>query len=359
MKRYLFLLVFITKILFSQNINYDPIQIKQFDHKIRLGISPGIASVKPAFLDESATSWVYNAFFNSLLGSKNPLVYSPFKPKAARMQTFDWEVHYTYKYKLEISYVKYQTLFSADRGTAATAIFYTPGNNDYNWSLFEGARLLKYYNRVDNIKISYLFILPKWKWIKVGPTLIYEKYHEKNVVSIGSYTLRRQTATINPTLRTWNAGGESSILYNLKGIYPGITSRFFLYKWLHINFNLYYLNRTGNFSFNGVQILQKTKDNEANFKELTFMVPNYNGDPKDIGIRTNIEGEFKICRFSFILGYVREDYKRKYLSYFGTTFGNTEDVILKTPNWGFGEIANQHKASRDQIYFKFNMAFYL
>jgi hypothetical protein len=286
-------------------------------------------------------------------GAPLSIPYKPAKDLGLNSQFFD--IRYGYKNKYEIQFAEDTSLGVYGRDLPASNNFISPRTDSYWASSFEGNRLLRFEGVSQHLRFSYTH--PITKILMVGPSVNFHRYTERNNISYGSYSTSRPEATV-PNKVTWSIGGDANAEYSMKGILPGVYAKLKLKDWWEIRGRLELLDRKGNFSVLGSQIIQEVyNDGTSN---LTGVVPAYGGKVRDKGTILNLETSFQYCRFSLDIGMIRQDVKRNYDTYLGDTIGNVPrtDYSSRSVGIGFSEMSTSIKHTVTEFYIMPGVSFY-
>jgi len=301
-----------------------------FEHRLQFRTGIGFGKLSPAILNETGPAW----FLNSVMRQSN----EPTAPLAIPYKTTKdldtipqyQDVTYGWKNKFEIQYAEDRTIGKYDRDKPASNNFLSPRTNNYWASAFEGNRLLRFEGESQHFRFSYTH--PITERFMIGPSINFHRYTEKNKISYGSYSTSRPEAPV-PDKVTWSIGGDANAEYSMKGILPGIYTKVKLADWWEFRGRIELLDRTGNFSVIGSQIIQESTSNGAN---LTAVLPAYGGKVHDKGTLIQLESSFRYCRFSLDIGMIRQDVQRKYSTYLGDTLGSVPRVDYSARSIGIG-----------------------
>lgn len=325
--------------------------VDEFDHRLKFRLGFGFGTLNPGILNETGSSWMINSI---LQGGSSPGVPIAFPvSKSQNLSTLPQyqEMSYGWKNRLDLSWSLDKTLGSFDQNSSASIMFITPRTDNYWAAGFEGNRLLRFEGVSEHIRLSYTF--PVLDWLMVGPSINYHRYTEKNEVTSGSYTARRSD---NQT--TWSAGGSASAEYSMRGYLPGILIKAQLLPWWEVRSRFELVNRSGDFSMLGAQLIQITgQDSSVHFGGA---VPAYYGTVKDTGNLFMLESSFRYCRFTLDIGILRQEVQRKYSLYMGDTFGGgaRSDFSVRTSGLGLGEMSGKFKHSTMELYFIPSVSFH-
>ncbi|WP_372487260.1 hypothetical protein [Leptospira levettii] len=337
--------------------NQTPMEIfnKVYEHRLMIRSGFGFGKLSPAILNETGPAWFQNSLFRQITEPGAPLAipYKPAKDLGVNSQFFD--IRYGYKNKYEIQYAEDTTLGVYSRNLPASNNFISPRTDAYWASSFEGNRLLRFEGVSQNLRFSYTH--PVTKILMVGPSINFHRYTERNNISYGSYSTSRPEATV-PNKTTWSIGGDANAEYSMKGILPGIYSKLKLRDWWEIRARLELLDRKGNFSVLGSQIIQEVFND--NSSSLTAVIPAYGGRVRDKGTILNLETSFQYCRFSLDIGMIRQDIKRTYETYLGDTVGSVprSDYSARSVYIGFSEMSTSIKHTVTEFYIMPGVSFY-
>lgn len=343
--------------LFEREDNQRPMEIfnQVYEHRLMIRTGWGIGKLSPAILNETGPAWFQNSLFRQMTEPGAPLSipYKPAKDLGLNSQFFD--IRYGYKNKYEIQFAEDTSLGVYSRDLPASNNFISPRTDSYWASSFEGNRLLRFEGVSQHLRFSYTH--PITKILMVGPSVNFHRYTERNNISYGSYSTSRPEATV-PNKVTWSIGGDANAEYSMKGILPGVYAKLKLKDWWEIRGRLELLDRKGNFSVLGSQIIQEVyNDGTSN---LTGVVPAYGGKVRDKGTILNLETSFQYCRFSLDIGMIRQDVKRNYDTYLGDTIGNVPrtDYSSRSVGIGFSEMSTSIKHTVTEFYIMPGVSFY-
>lgn len=328
---------------------------KVYEHRFMIRGGWGIGKLSPAILNETGPSWFQNSVFRQITEPGAPLAipYKGVKDLDINSQFFD--LRYGYKNKYEVQYAEETSLGVYSRSQPASNNFISPRTDSYWASSFEGNRLLRFEGVSQHFRFSYTH--PITKLFMMGPSLNFHRYTERNNISYGSFSTSRPEATV-PNKVTWSIGGDANAEYSMKGILPGIYAKFKLRDWWEIRGRLELLDRKGNFSVLGSQIIQEVfNDGSSN---LTAVLPTYGGKVRDKGTIFNLETSFQYCRFSLDIGMIRQDVKRTYDSYLGDTIGSVprNDYSARSVFVGVSEMSNSIKHTVTEFYIMPGVSFF-
>lgn len=326
-----------------------------YEHRVMFRTGWGIGKLSPAILNETGPAWFQNSLFRQITEPGSPLSI-PYKPvKDLGVNSQFWDIRYGYKNKFEIQLAEDTSLGVYSRDLPASNNFFSPRTDTYWASAFEGNRLLRFEGVSQHLRFSYTH--PFSKIFMIGPSINFHRYTERNNISYGSYSTSRAEATV-PNKATWSIGGDANAEYSMKGILPGIFAKLKLRDWWELRTRLELLDRKGNFSVLGSQIIQETfSDGSSN---LTGVVPAYGGKVRDKGTILNIESSFQYCRFTLDIGMIRQDIKRNYETYLGDTLGGVprSDYSSRSVYIGFSEMSTSVKHTVTEFYIMPGVSFF-
>lgn len=326
-----------------------------YEHRLMFRTGWGIGKLSPAILNETGPAWFQNSLFRQFTEPGSPLSI-PYKPvKDLGVNSQYWDIRYGYKNKFEIQLAEDTTLGVYSRDLPASNNFFSPRTDTYWASVFEGNRLLRFEGVSQHLRFSYTH--PFSKILMIGPSINFHRYTERNNISYGSYSTSRAEATV-PNKATWSIGGDANAEYSMKGILPGIFAKFKLRDWWELRTRLELLDRKGNFSVLGSQIIQEAfSDGSSN---LTGVIPAYGGKVRDKGTILNIESSFQYCRFTLDIGMIRQDIKRSYETYLGDTLGGVprSDYSSRSVYIGFSEMSASVKHTVTEFYIMPGVSFF-
>lgn len=326
-----------------------------YEHRVMFRTGWGIGKLSPAILNETGPAWFQNSLFRQITEPGSPLSI-PYKPvKDLGVNSQFWDIRYGYKNKFEIQLAEDTSLGVYSRDLPASNNFFSPRTDTYWASAFEGNRLLRFEGVSQHLRFSYTH--PFSKIFMIGPSINFHRYTERNNISYGSYSTSRAEATV-PNKATWSIGGDANAEYSMKGILPGIFAKLKLRDWWELRTRLELLDRKGNFSVLGSQIIQEAfSDGSSN---LTGVIPAYGGKVRDKGTILNIESSFQYCRFTLDIGMIRQDIKRNYETYLGDTLGGVprSDYSSRSVYIGFSEMSASVKHTVTELYIMPGVSFF-
>lgn len=330
--------------------------LESFDHRLRFRLGAGMGDLSPAILDETGPSWLKNSLFRQINDPGAPLAI-PYT-EAKNLDIFSQHADISYGWKNKIDLILSQDSISGKYGreNPASVNFLSPRTDRYYASAFEGKRLINFRGVSKTLRLSYTH--PILSWLMIGPSIGIHRYSERNEVSFGSYSVTRET-NVNPNQVTWSIGGSVNAEYTMSGILPGIFMKAKVFPWLEIRSRFELLNRKGNFSLFGSQVLEQ--QNASGQGTYLGAIPIYAGNAKDTGTIFMLEASLRYCRFSLDIGIVRQDIKRKYNSYFGDTVGSIAraDYTAGSQGIGFSELSSSYKQTINEIYIMPGVSFHL
>ncbi|EMY68195.1 hypothetical protein [Leptospira vanthielii] len=326
-----------------------------YEHRVMLRTGWGIGKLSPAILNETGPAWFQNSLFRQFTEPGTPLSV-PYKPaKELGLNSQFWDIRYGYKNKFEVQLAEDTSLGVYSRDLPASNNFFSPRTDTYWASAFEGNRLLRFEGVSQHLRFSYTH--PVSKIFMIGPSINFHRYTERNNISYGSYSTSRPESAV-PNKATWSIGGDANAEYSMKGILPGIFAKFKLKDWWELRARLELLDRKGNFSVLGSQIIQEVfSDGSSN---LTGVLPAYGGKVRDKGTILNIESSFQYCRFTLDIGMIRQDIKRSYDTYLGDTLGGVprSDYSSRSVYIGFSEMSASVKHTVTEFYIMPGVSFF-
>nr|WP_244288341.1 hypothetical protein [Leptospira congkakensis] len=326
-----------------------------YEHRLMFRGGWGIGKLSPAILNETGPAWFQNSLFRQISEPGAPLSI-PYKPaKDLGVNSQFWDIRYGYKNKFEVQFAEDTSLGVYSRNLPASNNFFSPRTDAYWASSFEGNRLLRFEGVSQHLRFSYTH--PFSKIFMIGPSINFHRYTERNNISYGSYSTSRPEAAV-PNKVTWSIGGDANAEYSMKGILPGIFTKFKLRDWWELRARVELLDRKGNFSVLGSQIIQEVyTDGSSN---LNAVVPAYGGKVRDKGTIINLETSFQYCRFTLDIGMIRQDVKRTYESYLGDTIGNVprSDYSARSVYIGFSEMSGSIKHTVTEFYIMPGVSFF-
>ncbi|TGN14467.1 hypothetical protein [Leptospira ilyithenensis] len=317
-----------------------------FEHRLQFRMGIGFGKLSPAILNETGPAWFLNSIMRQANEPTAPLAipYKITKDLDTIPQYRD--ITYGWKNKFEIQYAEDRTIGKYDRDKPASNNFFSPRTNNYWASAFEGNRLLRFEGESQHFRFSYTH--PITDRFMIGPSINFHRYTEKNKISYGSYSTSRPEAPV-PDKATWSIGGDANAEYSMKGILPGIYTKVKLKDWWEVRGRIELLDRKGDFSVLGSQIIQETSQS---MNALTAVLPAYGGKVHDKGTLLQIESSFRYCRFSLDIGMIRQDVQRKYSTYLGDTVGSVAkvDYSARSIGVGFSEMSSSIKHTVTEFY---------
>lgn len=326
-----------------------------YEHRLMFRTGWGIGKLSPAILNETGPAWFQNSLFRQITEPGAPLSI-PYKPaKDLGVNSQFWDIRYGYKNKFEVQLAEDTSLGVYSRDLPASNNFISPRTETYWASSFEGNRLLRFEGVSQHLRFSYTH--PFSKIFMIGPSINFHRYTERNNISYGSYSTSRPEATV-PNKVTWSIGGDANAEYSMKGIFPGIFTKLKLRDWWELRARVELLDRKGNFSVLGSQIIQEVfTDGSSN---LNGVVPAYGGKVRDKGTILNLESSFQYCRFTLDIGMIRQDVKRTYESYLGDTVGGVprSDYSARSVYIGFSEMSTSIKHTVTEFYIMPGVSFF-
>lgn len=326
-----------------------------YEHRLMLRGGWGIGKLSPAILNETGPAWFQNSLFRQISEPGAPLSI-PYKPaKDLGVNSQFWDIRYGYKNKFEIQFAEDTSLGVYSRDLPASNNFFSPRTDTYWASSFEGNRLLRFEGVSQHLRFSYTH--PFSKIFMIGPSINFHRYTERNNISYGSYSTSRPEASV-PNKVTWSIGGDANAEYSMRGILPGIFTKFKLRDWWELRARVELLDRKGNFSVLGSQIMQEAFTDGSS--HLNAVVPAYGGKVRDKGTIINLETSFQYCRFTLDIGMIRQDVKRTYESYLGDTVGNVprSDYSARSVYIGFSEMSGSIKHTVTEFYIMPGVSFF-
>lgn len=328
---------------------------KVYEHRLMIRTGWGIGKLSPAILNETGPAWMINSFFRQSTEPGAPLAIPYRGTDDLSVNSQFWDIRYGYKNKFEIQLAQDTTLGVYSRDLPASNEFVSPRSTNYWGSAFEGNRLLRFEGVSDHLRFSYTF--PLSKIFMLGPSINLHRYSERNNITYGSYATSRPEAPV-PSKTTWSIGGDANGEYSMRGILPGIFMKLQLRDWWEVRARYEILDRKGDFSVLGTQIIQEFyNDNSTN---ITGVLPAYGGQVRDKGSIINIESSFRYCRFTFDFGIIRQDVKRSYPLYLGDTIGTVTrtDYSARSIGVGISEMSNATKHQVTEFYFMPGVSFF-
>lgn len=327
-----------------------------FDHRLQFRLGAGMGDLSPAILDETGPSWFKNSLFRQTTDPGAPLAIPYTSAKNLDVFTQHADISYGWRNRIDLSLSQDSVSGKYGRENPASVNFFSPRTDRYYAAAFEGRRLMNFRGISRTLRISYTH--PVLSWLMIGPSLGIHRYSERNEISFGSYSVTRETEPF-PNQVTWSVGGSVNAEYTMSGILPGILVKAKVFSWLEIRSRLELLNRKGNFSQFGSQILDQTSATGAN--SFYASIPAYVGNAKDTGTIFMAEASLRYCRFSLDIGVIRQDIKRKYDSYIGDTLGALPraDYTAGSQAIGFSEMSSTYKQTVNEIYVMPGVSFHM
>lgn len=326
-----------------------------YDHRIKIRAGGGLGKLNSEVLNEVKPTWAINSYLRSAADPQMPISIPLNSTKNLNTIPTMMDISYGWKNKFEISFSNDVTVGKYNKSDPSTAQFLTPRTDRYFMSAYEGVRLLRFESHNEILRFAYTH--PIRNRFKIGPSFGIINYSEKDELSFGSYSTRRDIQP-DPNLATWSIGGSATAEYNMKGIAPGIVARFRIFPWWEIKSRIELIRRSGDFSLTGSQILQKQDANLQN--SYAGVIPLYFGRAKDSGQVFMIESSFRYCRFTLDAGFIHQVIERSYSSYFGDTFGSTRAADYSTRSAGIGlsEMSRHFKQSTSDFYIMPGVSFH-
>ncbi len=324
--------------LYFQNVKRD-LFLNAFFQRVKLRAGIDFSRIDPFVLEENAKSWLMNSIAFKSLNPNQPVSIPVSIAKNIPARGYNMAMEYSYRNRLhvELYYSRIDQKFSREDPT--TVNFINPETSEYYSSAFEGVRLLQFNKEYTMLRTEYLH--PFYSWLRIGGSLNKDKLIERNIFSFGSYNLSRSGAA-DPLLLTWSIGGDTTQLFELDGLSPGIVSRMQPYDWLEFIVRLELISRTGHFNLAGLQILEQRHEN-LNDSILQGSLSSYSGNVKEKGLRSRMEAIFQFCRFSIHTGIELTDLKRGYDSYLGASAATISGISFKTNGVGIGELSSDYR----------------
>ncbi|MCZ8344344.1 MAG: hypothetical protein O9301_15020 [Leptospira sp.] len=328
---------------------------KVYEHRLMLRGGWGVGKLSPAILNETSQAWFLNSILRQISepGTALAIPYKDSKDLDVNSQFMD--IRYGYLNKYEIQYAIDTTLGVYSRNLPASNNFFSPRSDTYWGSTFEGNRLLRFQGVSEHFRFSYTHPVSKI-WM-IGPSINFHRYTETNNISYGSYSTSRPEAAV-PNKVTWSIGGDANAEYSMRGIVPGIYSKWKLRDWWEVRARFELLDRRGNFSVIGSQIISERFDDGR--EQITGVLPAYGGKVRDRGTILNLESSFQYCRFTLDFGIIRQDIRRKYETYLGDTIGSVprNDYSARSVGIGFSEMSSSIKHTVTEVYIMPSVSFF-
>ncbi|TGM11562.1 hypothetical protein EHQ81_18010 [Leptospira selangorensis] len=320
---------------------------KVFEHRLMFRVGAGIGNLSPAILNETGPAWSKDSILRNIVDADSPPSFPYKEAKSLGVQTQAWDISYGWKNRFEIQSARNSSLGKYGKEEPASTNFITPRTDLYWASAFEGNRLLRFDGISDHLRFSYIH--PFTSRFRIGPSVNFHRYTEQDTSSYGSYSTSRPGAPV-PDKATWSVGGNVESNFSMKGILPGIYLKFKITEWWEIRSRLEYLDRKGDFSAIGIQVLQESISGGPGTYSIS--VPAYGGKVSDKGTIFMFESSFRYCRFSLDIGMIRQDITRSYSMYVGDTIGtvSTNDYLLRFPNIDLGQISHHSKQTLTEVY---------
>ncbi|TGL58447.1 hypothetical protein [Leptospira sarikeiensis] len=318
-----------------------------FEHRLMFRAGAGIGQVSPATLNETGKAWSTDSILRNAVDPDSPVSFPYKEAKSLGVQTQAWDITYGWKNRFEVQLARNSALGKFGKEEPASTNFITPRTDLYWASAFEGNRLLRFNGVSDHLRFSYIH--PVFSRFRIGPSINFHRYTEQDTSSYGSYSTSRPGAPI-PDKATWSVGGNVESNFSMKGVLPGIYLKAKITEWWEIRSRLEFLDRKGDFSAIGTQILQESVSNAPGTYSIS--VPAYGGKVADKGTIFMIESSFRYCRFSLDIGMIRQDITRTYSMYLGNTTGTvaSNDYLLRFPNVDLGQMSHHSKQILTEIY---------
>lgn len=355
--KYLSILVLFMPFLLKaeeQDLKQDTPFLDAYMHRIQFDVGMGYAIGKQNLMTETGPSWLINSAINSgstgqpaaiPLGEGDENDYFPIRTTLL----------YSYGDRFDVTYHRSNVVRKFSRETSPSVLFAFPGNDTYATSLFEGTRLLRYHYDSRIYEFGYYH---RWlKNLRAGPIIGYQSVHESLTATYGSYTLRSNSVSSNPSLTTWANAGDVKLNYHLNGFVFGLGLKWDVLDYLRIKYQLYIMERSGTFEAAGPQLVNFRDQNDAESLDLAGIYQS--GKASDSGMMHRLEAEFRYCRLSATIGLEREDWTRTYSEFYGLQTGPLTDISQKSSTFGLGERASSSKGYRTELYVKVGMAFHL
>jgi hypothetical protein len=326
-----------------------------YEHRLMLRTGWGIGKLSPAILNETGPAWFINSIFRQGSEPGAPLAIPYRGAKDLNVDSQFWDIRYGYKNKYEIQMAEDTTLGVYSRDLPAANEFLSPRSGNYWASAFEGNRLLRFEGISSHLRFSYTH--PITKIFMIGPSINFHRYTERNNISYGSYATSRPEAPV-PGKTTWSVGGDANAEYSMNGTLPGIFMKLKLRDWWEVRARYELLDRKGNFSVLGSQVIQESFNDFTT--NITAVFPGYGGSVRDKGTILNIESSFRYCRFTLDVGLIRQDIKRFYPLYLGDTVGNVTrtDYSARSIGIGLSEMSGATKHQVTEFYIMPGVSFF-
>jgi len=322
-------------------------------HRIQFDFGIGYAIGKQNLMTETGPAWLINSAINS--GSTGQPAAIPLG-EGDENDFFPYRTRLMYSYgdRFDVSYYRNNVVRKFSRETSPSVLFAFPGNTTYATSLFEGTRLLRYHYDQRLYEFGYYH---RWtKDLRAGPIIGYQSVHESLTATYGSYTLRNNTVSTNPSLTTWANAGDVKLNYHLNGLVFGLGLKWDVLDYLRIKYQLYIMERSGTFEAAGPQLVNFRDQNDAESLDLAGIYQS--GRASDSGMMHRLEAEFRYCRLSATIGMEREDWTRTYSEFYGFQNGPLTDISQKSNTFGIGERGAKSKGYRTEFYVTLGMAFH-
>jgi len=327
-----------------------------FEHRLQFRMGVGLGRLDSAILNETGKNWFTNSIFRQGIDPGAPLAIPISESKNLQTTPQYRDITYGYNNKYEIQFAEDLTLGKYGRENPASVNFFAPRTDNYWASAFEGNRLLRFEGKSQHLRFSYIH--PILGWLMIGPSLNIHRYSEKNQISYGSYASSRPQVGATDTRTTWSFGGDANAEFSMKGFLPGILMKMKLTDWWEVRSRLEILDRKGNFSVFGSQLI--SQESSSSGTGYTGVLPIYGGKARDKGTLFFLESSFRYCRFSLDIGLIRQDFKRSYSEYYGDTIGSVlrTDYSARSVLIGFSELSNSAKQSITEIYIMPGISFH-
>lgn len=328
----------------------------EFEHRLQFRMGVGLGRLDSAILNETGKNWFTNSIFRQGVDPGAPLAIPISESKNLQTTPQYRDITYGYNNKYEIQFAEDLTLGKYGRENPASVNFFAPRTDNYWASAFEGNRLLRFEGKSQHLRFSYIH--PVLGWLMIGPSLNIHRYSEKNQISYGSYASSRPQTGASDTRTTWSFGGDANAEFSMKGIVPGILMKMKLTDWWEIRSRFELLDRKGNFSVFGSQLI--SQESSSTGTGYMGVLPIYGGKARDKGTLFFLESSFRYCRFSLDIGLIRQDFKRSYSEYYGDTLGSVlrTDYSARSVLIGFSELSNSAKQTITEIYIMPGISFH-
>ncbi len=327
-------------------------------HRLRFGLGLGRGRVMPAVLSETGNAWLINSAVHASQDAANNPVAAPVD-SGAQLPYRSWQLFAEYGYldRYFLSFAQHSVNEEYTRASPAKVTFVTPPTTNLQPAFFEGVRLLEQNERRRNLDFSYLHPVLT-RGFKAGAGLGREWYREDQLLSFGSFVQTRSTAPTNPSTVYWSQAGDVRSVWESSYWRLGLLARYQLFDWLGFSYRLDpLLRRSGDLQLAGAQLLA-TGPVGGSQTGLHVLAPFHVARVSESGRRHTLEAELRFCcRYTLHVGYLREDWMRRYDSYAGVTpaTGGSFSALVQD-GIGFGQLAGEASVPKHEVYFKVSVA---